>query len=234
MKINLEIAWDIFHIRMSNERYNYLSQLTRECENYTNHICTVVICISHYLWLNTNGKKKQCFSAPTSPAKSSQGPAAMVQGLTRNILQAATQKGPSYNKEHCKCLLVIDDVHTDWSKYFRGRKVLNDWDVRIEQVHIKMQCTVAIFLCKKFFCLFSVWFSSHIVSVFRSRRILRLFGIRKVLYTLTVYPLVGYSEPGNISEFLNQTLFWCDNRLATAATTGVVLSSGFYTEGCPD
>lgn len=73
-------------------------------------------------------------SAPTSPAKS-QGPAAMVQGLTRNILQAATQKGPSYNKEHCKCLLVIDNVHTDWSKYFRGRKVLNDWDVRIEQVY---------------------------------------------------------------------------------------------------
>ncbi|XP_078077461.1 synapsin-3-like [Mustelus asterias] len=32
-----------------------------------------------------------------------------------------------------KILLVIDDPHTDWSKYFRGKKVLDDYEIRLEQ-----------------------------------------------------------------------------------------------------
>ncbi|XP_069759782.1 synapsin-3-like isoform X1 [Narcine bancroftii] len=32
-----------------------------------------------------------------------------------------------------KVLLVIDDPHTDWSKYFRGKKVLEEYEIRLEQ-----------------------------------------------------------------------------------------------------
>lgn len=79
-------------------------------------------------------------SAPTSPAKSSYGgsgggvgsvigsvssgggggAAAMVQGITRNILQAASQKtssvlaSASSSRDRCKCLLVIDNQPVDW------------------------------------------------------------------------------------------------------------------------
>lgn len=33
-------------------------------------------------------------------------------------------------------LLVIDDQNTDWSKYFRGRKI-SDYDIRVEQAEFK-------------------------------------------------------------------------------------------------
>ncbi|KAM4747641.1 synapsin-3 [Rhinophrynus dorsalis] len=32
-----------------------------------------------------------------------------------------------------KILLVIDDPHTDWAKYFRGKKVNKDYEIRVEQ-----------------------------------------------------------------------------------------------------
>ena len=53
-------------------------------------------------------------SAPSSPSKS--GPAG---GLTRGLFASMTQsvqqqRGPGYNKDRCKILLVIDDLHTDW------------------------------------------------------------------------------------------------------------------------
>ncbi|XP_063728349.1 synapsin-2-like isoform X2 [Symsagittifera roscoffensis] len=32
-----------------------------------------------------------------------------------------------------KILLVIDDPQTDWNKYFRGRKLYGDYDIRVEQ-----------------------------------------------------------------------------------------------------
>ncbi|KAK3545036.1 hypothetical protein QTP86_033234, partial [Hemibagrus guttatus] len=32
-----------------------------------------------------------------------------------------------------KVLLVIDDVHTDWAKYFRGRKLNGEYEIRVEQ-----------------------------------------------------------------------------------------------------
>ncbi|KAM4039947.1 LOW QUALITY PROTEIN: synapsin-3 [Anomaloglossus baeobatrachus] len=32
-----------------------------------------------------------------------------------------------------KILLVIDDAHTDWGKYFRGKKVNKDYEIRVEQ-----------------------------------------------------------------------------------------------------
>ncbi|XP_075704478.1 synapsin-3-like, partial [Rhinoderma darwinii] len=34
-----------------------------------------------------------------------------------------------------KILLVIDDAHTDWAKYFRGKKVNKEYEIRVEQSH---------------------------------------------------------------------------------------------------
>uniref|UniRef100_A0A915JVK7 ATP-grasp domain-containing protein n=1 Tax=Romanomermis culicivorax TaxID=13658 RepID=A0A915JVK7_ROMCU len=97
--------------------------------------------------------KNTTISAPTSPAKS-QGAAAVVQGLTRNILQAASSQSQkiagnisssmitsssstNYNRDRCKCLLIVDDSHVDWLKYFKNRKVLGDWDLRVEQTDFR-------------------------------------------------------------------------------------------------
>ncbi|KAK3576656.1 hypothetical protein CHS0354_004941 [Potamilus streckersoni] len=72
-----------------------------------------------------NFKKGPSPSAPSSPSKSPNAASGLAKGLF-------TQK-PAYNKDRCKILLVIDDQHTDWSKYFRGRKLFGDWDIRVEQ-----------------------------------------------------------------------------------------------------
>jgi hypothetical protein len=32
-------------------------------------------------------------------------------------------------------LLVIDDDHTDWSKYFKNRRLNGEFDIRVEQVN---------------------------------------------------------------------------------------------------
>ncbi|KAG8005812.1 Synapsin-3 [Nibea albiflora] len=32
-----------------------------------------------------------------------------------------------------KILLVIDDQHTDWAKYFRGKKLNGEYEIRVEQ-----------------------------------------------------------------------------------------------------
>lgn len=41
------------------------------------------------------------------------------------------------SKEKSKILLVIDDQHTDWSKYFKGKKIFADYDIRVEQAEFK-------------------------------------------------------------------------------------------------
>lgn len=56
-------------------------------------------------------------SAPTSPSKSSSfNPMGSITGqisstITRGIFSS---NKPSYNKERCKVLLIIDEPHTDW------------------------------------------------------------------------------------------------------------------------
>lgn len=44
---------------------------------------------------------------------------------------------PAYNKDRCFTLLVIDDQNTDWSKYFRGKRIHGDWDIRVEQAEFR-------------------------------------------------------------------------------------------------
>ena len=36
-------------------------------------------------------------------------------------------------------LLVVDDQNTDWSKYFRAKKIHTDWDIRVEQVFTSLE-----------------------------------------------------------------------------------------------
>ena len=45
---------------------------------------------------------------------------------------------PGLNRDKCFTLLVIDDANTDWSKYFRGKRIHGDYDIRVEQAEFKV------------------------------------------------------------------------------------------------
>lgn len=72
-------------------------------------------------------------SAPSSPAKSRESLLQRVQSLTgaardqgANLVSAAASAASrvqAFNKDRCFTLLVIDDQNTDWSKYFRGKRL---------------------------------------------------------------------------------------------------------------
>ncbi|KAI5755310.1 hypothetical protein M8J77_015887 [Diaphorina citri] len=100
------------------------------------------------LSLNLSKQSSRTTSAPTSPAKTRESLLQRVQSLTgqardqgASIIGAMTQTASaaraSYNKDRCFSLLVIDDQNTDWSKYFRGRRLHGDYDVRVEQAEFK-------------------------------------------------------------------------------------------------
>lgn len=85
-------------------------------------------------------------SAPTSPAKSRESLLQRVQSLTgaardqgASIISSAVSSAtrPSFNKDRCFTLLVLDDQNTDWSKYFRGKRLHGDYDIRVEQAEFR-------------------------------------------------------------------------------------------------
>jgi len=88
-------------------------------------------------------------SAPTSPLKERQSKkesflgkvSVLSQVVTAKVDQAkdtaAAYKLSSINKNRCFTLLVVDDQNTEWAKYFRGRRIHTDWDIRVEQVEFK-------------------------------------------------------------------------------------------------
>lgn len=51
--------------------------------------------------------------------------------LSGAAVSSATR--PAFNKDRCFNLLVLDDQNTDWSKYFRGKRLHGDYDIRVEQ-----------------------------------------------------------------------------------------------------
>ncbi|KAF5307893.1 hypothetical protein FQR65_LT06460 [Abscondita terminalis] len=86
-------------------------------------------------------------SAPSSPAKSRESLLQRVQSLTgqardqgASILGAAVSSASrvtsSVSSTRHLTLLVIDDQNTDWSKYFRGKRI-GEYDVRVEQAEFK-------------------------------------------------------------------------------------------------
>ncbi|XP_047514798.1 synapsin [Pieris napi] len=86
-------------------------------------------------------------SAPSSPAKSRESLLQRVQSLTgaardqgANLLGSVTSVasvGRGYNRDRCVTLLVVDDQNTDWSKYFRNRRLPGEWDIRVEQAEFR-------------------------------------------------------------------------------------------------
>ena len=55
---------------------------------------------------------------------------------------------PGLNRDKCFTLLVIDDANTDWSKYFRGKRIHGDYDIRVEQAEFKVFCKAPSLFCK--------------------------------------------------------------------------------------
>ncbi|MFH4973296.1 hypothetical protein AB6A40_000005 [Gnathostoma spinigerum] len=99
-------------------------------------------------------KVSSTISAPTSPARSQQSMYSQVQGLTKNLMNAATSSLSSAvpHGPH-KCILIIDDHHIDWSKYFRNNRT--GLQLRIEQASFRelhlccypnTECVVEIFV----------------------------------------------------------------------------------------
>ncbi|XP_052753517.1 synapsin, partial [Galleria mellonella] len=98
------------------------------------------------LSLNLRGGSRGT-SAPSSPAKSRESLLQRVQSLTgaardqgANLLGSVTSVasvGRGYNRDRCVTLLVVDDQNTDWSKYFRGKRLPGEWDIRVEQAEFK-------------------------------------------------------------------------------------------------
>lgn len=87
--------------------------------------------------LSLNLKPGSTTSAPSSPAKGASSILQRVGSITGRAAEVVSGGAkPAYNKDRCKTLLVIDDQHTDWSKYFRGKRIHGDWDIRVEQVGI--------------------------------------------------------------------------------------------------
>uniref|UniRef100_A0A8C4HWV1 Synapsin-3 n=1 Tax=Dicentrarchus labrax TaxID=13489 RepID=A0A8C4HWV1_DICLA len=69
-------------------------------------------------------------SSPASPATERRQPPS-IPSQTQNVAAAAHPPKPVIRKP--KILLVIDDQHTDWAKYFRGKKLNGEYEIRVEQ-----------------------------------------------------------------------------------------------------
>jgi len=90
--------------------------------------------------------KSKTTSAPTSPLKEKKssffGKASNFSAVvSQKVEQAKSAAGnirvPGLNRDKCFTLLVIDDANTDWSKYFRGKRIHGDYDIRVEQAEFK-------------------------------------------------------------------------------------------------
>jgi hypothetical protein len=105
------------------------------------------------LSLSFGAKGPKHTSAPSSPAKSRESLLQRVQSLTgaardqgASIIGAAAStvsRVQAFNKDRCFILLVIDDQNTDWSKYFRGKRLHGDYDIRVEQAEFSEISVVA-------------------------------------------------------------------------------------------
>ncbi|KAH9419387.1 Asparaginyl-tRNA synthetase, cytoplasmic (Asparagine--tRNA ligase) (AsnRS), partial [Dermatophagoides pteronyssinus] len=60
----------------------------------------------------------------------------LVTNTVQQIARATSQVAAVIKDRH-KILLIIDDHLVDWSKYFRGRRLIGDWDIKVEQAEFK-------------------------------------------------------------------------------------------------
>ncbi|XP_057711399.1 synapsin-3-like isoform X2 [Corythoichthys intestinalis] len=81
------------------------------------------------------------FSSVVKSAQMAQNVAAAAHAKSAAASAAATTEGaptgsgqpPKPVVRKPKILLVIDDQHTDWAKYFRGKKLNGEYEIRVEQ-----------------------------------------------------------------------------------------------------
>lgn len=80
---------------------------------------------------------------PTSKKAAFMGKVSMFSKVVSAKVDQAKDKADALkyqgtlNKKRCFTLLVIADPNVDWSKWFRGRKIHTDWDIRVEQCQFK-------------------------------------------------------------------------------------------------
>lgn len=97
-----------------------------------------------------NLKGSNTTSAPTSPHKgvsSFLSRATSLTGSVSNTVQQSiarvTSQAAAAIKDRHKILLVIDDQLIDWSKYFRGKRIFQDYEIKVEQAEFKEITLVA-------------------------------------------------------------------------------------------
>ncbi|XP_064417679.1 synapsin-3 isoform X2 [Latimeria chalumnae] len=82
-------------------------------------------------------RKQQQQQPPPAPSGSSFF--SSISNAVKQTTQAATglveqqQGNPIPVVRKPKILLVVDDVHTEWAKYFRGKKLNGEYEIRVEQ-----------------------------------------------------------------------------------------------------
>lgn len=100
------------------------------------------------LELNVNKNVVRGTSAPVSPTKTRESLLQRVQSLTGaardqgvSIIGAAVQSAtrPTTGREKFITLLVIDDQQTDWTKYFKGKRLGAEYDIRVEQAQFNVR-----------------------------------------------------------------------------------------------
>lgn len=87
-------------------------------------------------------------------------------------MQSATRT-PAFNKDKYFTLLVLDDQNTDWSKYFRGKRLHGDFDIRVEQAEFRVSplCNICGIIRKILTCILTRTCKHlHDVHVFVVRR----------------------------------------------------------------
>ncbi|KAJ8047165.1 Synapsin-3 [Holothuria leucospilota] len=93
-------------------------------------------------------KEKEKVIASTAPNSTATTPSPRRDlGFLSNVM--GKQEKGKY-----KTLLVIDDHHTDWSKYFRGKKVHGEFDIKVEQcefseINLSASCDTGVVLDMK-------------------------------------------------------------------------------------
>ncbi|XP_044307300.1 synapsin-2 [Varanus komodoensis] len=79
-------------------------------------------------------------SQPSPPQQQQSVGSSFFSSLSNAVKQTAASAGlvdagssSSAAAKKFKLLLVIDEPHTDWTKCFRGKKILGEYDIRVEQ-----------------------------------------------------------------------------------------------------
>uniref|UniRef100_K7FVL7 Synapsin III n=1 Tax=Pelodiscus sinensis TaxID=13735 RepID=K7FVL7_PELSI len=86
----------------------------------------------------TERKQQQQPSQPSPSSSSGTSIFSSISSAMKQTTQAAAglmehSASPAPVAQKPKILLVIDDAHTDWAKYFQGKKVNGEFEIRVEQ-----------------------------------------------------------------------------------------------------